>query len=231
MLESTVDSERLFSDRDFDDMMYPVHTIKGGTNLMETFQALKQLPSFVTFNDPLLNREKCIRYVIYCYDRQSPIFKKFRTDDVKRKTTAAMYAKWVFDEQTGLFADAVNDLLMGFNKYVNLMIIDYVKQYQDPEYSVLVSGRESLFQKLQIIGTAIQKPGAADGIKDKDFLANEKKKGELYTQAEEMAHSLKKLSEIILTDDNKLLKKDLYSVIDQNKKNELNISPEHRAGV
>lgn len=231
MLETVLEGDRIFSNRDFDDLMYRVHDVPKGTSLMQTFEGLQLLPAFVSFNDKFLMKDKCIRYVVYCYDRFSPIYIKFRNEEIKRKTTAACYAGWIHDEETGLFPDQVNDMLMGFNPYVNRMIIDYVRQYRDPEYSVLVSGYESLYQKLQVISSAVEKPSLGIGGADKNFLANEEKKGKLYDQSVDMAKSLKALAAKILTDENPYLKKDLFSMIDPLLKNKLNISPESLAGI
>lgn len=222
------DLERAFADRDFDDMMYPIHTIPEGKNVYASTPLLHKLPYFAKFMDPMLDKSMVIKYVIYAYDRNSPIFVKFGlTDDVKRKTTAAMYAGWKPDPLHGTFNEFVNKMLCGFNQQVNLMIIDYVRQYNDPEWSVLMAGYDALFRKLEVLS----KTDSVDIKKGQNDLKDEEMYGKLFVQAQTMAAQLSEMSTKILTDDNKPLKKDLYCVIDASQKSKLNITPERMAGI
>lgn len=223
--------ERIFADRDFDNMLYAVHKVPDGEAVYPKFPGMHALPSFTKYRSNTLEKNKVIKYVVFCYDRQSPIFEKFKTDDVKRKTISASYAGFVHDPETGLFAPEVDNMLRCGNKDVNLMIIDYVRQYNDPEYSVLVAGYELLYQKLNSLSAAVIKQVVTDDSDLSDQLKNEKLKGDLYNQAETLSQRLSELSNKITTDNNKLLNENLYSMIDQSIKNKLNISPESMAGI
>lgn len=241
------DFERIFNERDFSELMYNVYSVEEGTNLLAKFKGLASLPSFLAFQENWttggvyeeddneegmmvgevehsLSRNKVIRYVIYAYDRNSPIAMKFSQDEVKRKTTAALYAGFEPNDE-GYFERDVNDMMNCNINQVNAMIIDYVRQYNDPEYSLLVTGYESYYKKLNQIMA-----DDSESLK-RDAFQVEESKGRLFTQAKAMASDLDKLSTKILTDDNKLLKKDLYCIIDQRLKNKLNITPERLAGV
>lgn len=225
--------EEIFADKDFDNMLYAVHKIPQGESVFPKFRGLDLMPSFVKFHDPdtLIQKNEAIKYVVYAYDRHSPIFIKYRIDDVKRKAIAAAYAGWQYDPETGLFEDAVDRVLKGFNRGVNLMVVDYVRQYNDPEYSVMVSGYDSLYQKLNSLATATNRSEITDFDDMNEHLKNEELKGKLFNQAKLMAEQIDMMATKILTDDNKYLKKDLYSIIDPLAKNRLNITPEYMAGI
>ena len=204
------DIERIFSDADFNNMIFQVHLVKAGESVFPKFKGFEDMPNIVSYNDKRIDKSMAIKYVVYAYDRESPIYKKFLTTDlIKRKTTAAIYAGFEANEETGLFDSDVTDMMMGMNRYVNWMIIDYVRQYNDPEYSLLVAGHESLYQKLSFLMSNEKKQvslGDENGSDEgdlNDFLKNEKLKGELYNQAKSIADDLAKISARILTDDNK----------------------------
>jgi hypothetical protein len=231
------DIKAMFKDRDFDDMLYPVHQIDKNDSIYPRFPKMAEMPSFVRFTEEGLPKSKVIRFIVYCYDRNSPIYKKYRNDDVKRKTTAAIYAGWEFDPTTGLFPKEVDDMLKGFRPKINIMIVDYIRQYNDPEYSILVAGYDSLYQKLQSLSafrTNIRFDNSSEEGSFPDMneeLKNEELKGKLYDQCIKMGEKIEALASKILTDDNKYIKQDLYCAIDKEIKNKLNLSPEAMVGI
>ena len=145
---STLAVDKIFADRDFEDMMYPVMEHDKMTNIMGVFPDLQKLPSWRAFNDPTLPKNIVYRYIVLCYDRQSPIFKKFLEDEGKRKSTAALYAGWVANSE-GFFDENIEEVFRCKVQMINYMIIDYVRQYNDPEYALLVTGYEAYFKKLE----------------------------------------------------------------------------------
>lgn len=215
----------LFSEKDFENLMYQVYTLDHGTNLMSRFPQMKKMPSWVSFSSDGLNKNNVIRYVIYCYDRDSPVLRKFRQDDSKRKTIAALNAGFKTDKD-GLFSEEVDAMLKCRNRSVNLMIIDYVRQYNDPEYSILVAGHEALYLKLERLTEVEQMNDSS-----RDAFQIEETKGKLFKQAREMGKDLSDLSEKILNDENRYLKRDLYCSIDDKTRNRLNITPERLIGI
>lgn len=219
------DIERLFSEADFDDMLYPVHRVPIKESVFHKFDAMATMNSFANFKDEFLSKNDAIRYVVFCYDRESPIYKKFRNDDIKRKTTAAEYAGWKADPETGLFTEPVDYAMKGFNPRINLMVIDYVRQYMDPEFAVVEAGYIALYDILENIASI-----------EKDLdptiqLKNQKMKVDLWNKAREVSAQISDMTTKITTDENKYQKRDLYSTIDPNLKNRLFLDPESRAGI
>lgn len=231
--------EMIFNDDDFSDLMYNIFSVDESINLLSKFKGLSLLTSFVNYKieDPLpgnvdledkkvkqnLDRNRVIRYIICAYDRNSPILQKFQQDEIKRKTISAMYAGFQCNDD-GYFDKDVTDMMMCKYNDINSMIIDYVRQYNDPEYSLLVTGYEAYYKKLNHIMMD-------DEASKRDTFQMEETKGKLFSQAKAMASDLDKLAAKILTDNNKLLKSELYCLIDQQSKNKLNITPERLAGI
>ncbi len=226
--------DRIFTDDDFDGMLYDVHRKPSGLDLLEVYPDLRKMETFVDYNKQkfekpelfIFDLNKVIKYIVYCYDAHSPILKRFLADAEKRKTTAAHYAGFEYDAK-GYFGPEVDTMMKCRNNHVNKMIIDYVRQFNDPEYGLLITGYENYWQKLQQISEIqIDKDDAK-----KDKWTIEKTKGELFTQAQKMAASLGEMTTKILRDDNKNLSKEFYSFLDANVRNRLKITPEQLAGI
>ena len=231
--------EKIFSDRDFSELMYPVHTVGESTNIMGKFKDLQKLNSFLNYDQIILptadekqadeilsekyDKNKVIRYIVYCYDRSSPILKRFSQDEGKRKSIAALYAGWEANEE-GFMSPEVENIFRCKVKHINTMIIDYIQQYHDPEFALMVVGYEAYYQKLNLLL-------AQDLESNRDVFLQEETKGKLFVSAQKMAADLDGLAQKILTDENKLLKTDLYCLIDEATKNKLKITPERLAGV
>lgn len=215
--------DQLFNNKDFVSLTFNVSIHKEDVNLLGKFPTLNAIDSFRNYKYVYLDRNKVIRYIIYCYDRESPILKKFMMDDQKRKQAAATYAKFSTDAD-GLFDEHVDNMMKCRIPDVNAMIIDFIRMYNDPEWALLMTGLESYYQKLANLLT--------DKVDSKrDQFQMEETKGKLWDQCNKMADTLSKAANKILTDENPYLRRDLYCVIDQDAKNKLNITPERIAGI
>jgi hypothetical protein len=226
-------NDRLFSNRDFDSLMYSIHEIPRHEKILKKFAALSKIDSFSNYHKQellpetvLLDLDSVIRYIVYAYDRESPIVKRFLNDVEKRKTTACDYAGFSYDEK-GRFSLDVDNMMKCKNRYINVMIIDYVRQYNDPEFALLISGYDAYWQKL-VQATTVEE--GEEGAK-RDAFQIEETKGKIFEQARKMASLLSELSIKILSDENKLLRQDLYSIIDSSVRNRLRITPERLAGL
>lgn len=213
----------LFNDKDFVSLTFNVSKYKEDVNLLSKFPSLNSLESFRKFKHPELELNNVIRYIVYCYDRESPILKKFMTEDEKRKQTSAIYAKFTTDSE-GLFGDVVDDMMKCRIPEVNTMIIDFIRLYNDPEWALLLTGMESYYQKLNKLLTD-------DTSSKRDAFQIEETKGKLWDQCDKMSKTLNASAVKILTDHNPYLRRDLYCIIDQDAKNRLNITPERLAGI
>jgi hypothetical protein len=63
------DIDRIFSDKDFDNMLYAVHRVPAGKSVYAQFKGMEFLPSFEKFKDDDIKLNEVIKYVVFCYDR------------------------------------------------------------------------------------------------------------------------------------------------------------------
>tara|TARA_R110000868_G_scaffold360225_1_gene622260 strand:- start:2941 stop:3600 length:660 start_codon:yes stop_codon:yes gene_type:complete len=214
--------EIIFDNRDFEQLSFNVMKHKADVSLLSKFPSLAELPSFKT--KIIFDRDILIRYIVLCYDRESPILKRFMQEEQLRKTTAATYAGWKPDKD-GLFNEDVDDMMKGLNKEANNMIIDFVRLYNDPEWALLIIGLESYFTKLRSI------MADDDRNSKRDTLQLEESRGKLFDQCKKMADSLHATAAKILSDTSPYLRRDFFCAIDSEAKNRLNITGERIFGV
>lgn len=211
----------LFNDKEFETLTYNVMKHKLDANLLKIFPTFDAIKSFHQCKH---ERNRIIRYIVLCYDKGSPILQRYMQDDVKRKTLSAQYAGWTPDEE-GIFDDWVDSVMKCLDHEVNAMIIDFLRTYNDPNWALLMTGMESYYQKLQQI------MNADFGGGKRDIFQIEETKGKLFKQAQQMSEALDLAAKKILQDENPYLRRDLYSTIDQESKNRLNITPERMLGL
>lgn len=214
-------NSELFTNKDFEELTYNVMELPKGGNVLAAFPALAELPSFKKFKSE--NKNKIVRYIILCYDKNSPILKRYMQDDVKRKVMSAQYAGFEGDSE-GYLNDEINAVMRCFNPETNQMIIDFLRLFNDPAWALLLAGLESYYQKLAQLM-------ANDPASKRDTFQVEETKGKLFKQAQDMMSSLDAAAKKILGDENIYLKRDLYMTIDKESRNRLNITPERMLGI
>lgn len=211
----------LLNDKDFDTLTYNVMKYKGDVNLLAKFPTLGSIDSFRQYSG---DTNKVVRYIVLCYDKGSPILARYQQDDTKRKVLAAQYAGYDTNGE-GLFDDDVDYMMKCMNKETNGMIIDFIRTFNDPHWALLMAGIESYYQKLRQIMDADSYDGK------RDVFQVEETKGKLFKQAQDMSKSLADTASKMMMDENPYLLRDLYSTIDQEAKNRLNITPERMIGL
>ena len=211
----------LFTNKDFDSLTYNVMGLPKDANVLAAFPSLGDLPSFKRFKSE--NKNKIVRYIVLCYDKGSPILKRYMQDDVKRKVLSAQYAGFEGDDE-GYLNEEINAVMRCFNTETNQMIIDFLRLFNDPAWALLLAGLESYYQKLaQLV--------ANDPASKRDTFQVEETKGKLFKQAQDMMMSLDTAAKKILGDENIYLKRDLYMTIDSEARSRLNITPERIIGI
>lgn len=210
-------STDIFGNKDFENLLFNCTKVSADKNLLSVFPTLGQLPSFRTIM-PDLDKNKVIRYIIFAYDRKSPMVVQFLNDEVKRKTLAAQYAGFTANEETGCF-DASIDLVMRCqNNDTNNMIVDFVRQFGH-DFSVLITGNESLYNKIAQMNNLVKNY-------KRDALQIEETRGKIWKQVLELRTDLEKLGDKILNDTNPYLREHLFSIIDESERNRLSLTPE-----
>lgn len=140
--------ESSFIDQDFSKLMLKVRIVPQEKSLLKVFPELNKHQEFkVKFDN--LNRNKVIRYVVYMYDKNTPLRKKF-PDILRRKVEAAKEAGFKINK-VGLFEDDVEEFLRGKNDKVNRMIVAYARIYKNFRYSYSITVEESFYGLMRSI--------------------------------------------------------------------------------
>lgn len=223
---TTILDEYIFGPEEFELMLFNPTTTKQGTDLLK-IPALSKIGNWQSVRlVPGIDKNKLIRYICLYYDPYSPSAQIKQGEYAgegykKRKLWCAAMAGFEFDED-GMFNTDVEDALRNKNREANLMAIDFLIEFNDIDYVALRVGTEAYNNKLfQINNLDISS-------KTKNDVEIEKIRGELWKQALAMLQDLHTISERILKDDSKLLKKDLFCVINKSAAS-LKLNPESRA--
>ncbi len=218
-MKTTIMDEYIFGPEEFELMLFNPIGVKQGTDLMQ-HPALAKIGNWKSIRlVPTLDKDKLIRYICFYYDPYSPSSQI--KDYVKRKLWCACMAGFEYD-QDGMFSETVDDMLRNKNREANLMIIDFIIEFNDIDYSAIRVGTEAYNNKLfQINNLEV-------ASKTKNEVELEKIRGELWKQALTMQKDIHEMTERFLKDDSKLLKKDLFCVINKSGTS-LKLNPESRA--
>jgi len=106
---------------------------------MATFvtKITKGIHDFRKFKRENEDYERIFKWVVYTYDRQSPLVKEI-PELMVRKGEAAVLAGFNTDED-GKFDEEVEKFLLGNDDEVNGLIVAYVSRFADPHYIMLVA--------------------------------------------------------------------------------------------
>lgn len=208
-----------FKKQDFNEILYPVHTLKKGMDLFETFPKLLDYKEFTSRLPASLSISKVFTYIVYVYDKKSPF--RVQIEDLKtRKIEAAREAGFSTHHEGG-FSDSVKSILNCTNVIVNKMIIRYLRM-QGKDFTGLVVDQESYYDIL------LQQ---LEGIKndDDDPLLTAKKKAELSSKANEFRERLDSSARDFLEQEEaRGLHDELWSLAEDEAKN-IKITPEDYA--
>lgn len=208
-----------FQSEEFAKLTFPIFTLGKNDLVLEKFPRLKTV-----FNNVVIKSEekilsidinKVIRYIIFVYDKGSPLIKKI-DNLVTRKITGAILAG--FEYQDSFERDV--DLMMKCRiSDINTMIVKYCRLMKSRLYSLVVVSNESFNGTLEEIMS--YKTGGKKSLDD------QKKKMELIDQAKTTADNIDEWSlQLLSFDTNEQLKEEFYTIVDES---DLKLSPEENA--
>lgn len=207
---------------DFSNMMYNVSELPSGSNILSVYPRLKQYSEFNKVGEASAkaNLEKIFRYIVYFYDKNSPL-KDSIENIIKRKIEAARLAGFVAKVVAGknVFSPIAKQMLNCKNEAINKMIIRYCRMQGSRDFSLLVSGQEAFYNTLlQLIDP------------DDENAKETKDKQAVFSQAKKNSDQLKELEvELLNEDTNKYLTEDLYDYVEEEARKQLLLSPEDYA--
>jgi hypothetical protein len=166
-----------FKKQDFEELLFPVHTLKKGDDVFDAFPRLLDYSEFQHRLPASLNINKVFKYIVYVYDKKSP----YRTqieDLVERKIEAAMEAGFSTHHNGG-FSDSAKSIFECDNSIVNRMIIRYLR-IQGKDFTGLIVDQEAYYQikaeqLASISGEGEERVKAAKSKAELGKLANETK--------------------------------------------------------
>jgi len=203
-----------FRSQDFENLLFPVHTLTMSMNIFDTFPSLLDYDEFGKKLPPEIPINKVFKYIVYVYDKKSPFYNQI-DDIITRKKEAAKEVEFLLTEE-GEFCSEVKSVLNCENKNVNAMILRYCRM-QSKEFTNIVASNEAFYQiNLQLLSNG---EGGSDT----------KEKATLDKLATDMAERLDdKVRKFLSQENSKSIEKDLWVLAEDEAAN-IKISPEDYA--
>jgi hypothetical protein len=195
-----------FNDKDFNKLTYKVHEHDRDADFFKLFPVFARYPVFTRYEELGVNIGYMMRYIIYCFDKNSPL--SSIENVFERRVKAATLAG--FSMKNDKFPKRVEDILLSRNFKANCMIIQYCIMHAGEEYTTFVTFQEALRKQLENLMAEDEDVGD----KKKDIIANVQKLREDLRSTRDM---------IFKFEEDTFLTKDLYSFLETRK---LKISPE-----
>jgi len=182
-----------FKPDDFKKLKYNCYPLSDKTDLLQSFPDLSRYPEFT---EPLasLDKNKVMRYVIYNYDKASPLL--LEKNFIKRKMLSAKLAG--FKMEGDKYPEKIEDMLRGKNEQVNRMICCYIRQQNSVRYTMLATGLESFYNNIERLRTPTPQ-------NTEDLMDELNKKTKLYQETVKMMESLESYAAELFNDETQLI--------------------------
>jgi len=208
-----------FKSQDFNNILYPVHTIKRGADIFSLFPSLLEYPEFTAKLPPTLPIDKVFKYIVYTYDQKSPFF--LQIEDLKVRKIESVKEAGFEPSHKGGFSAYVKLMLNCENTLINKMIIRYCR-LQGKEFTNLVASQEAFYQiNLQLLSNI--KSETDDAIK---FSTDKAKLDEVATKHAERLNE--KARKFLSQETAQGIHDDLWSLAEDEAQN-IKITPEDYA--
>lgn len=138
-----------FKSQDFKDILYPVHTIGRGVDILKSFPKLADFEEFTVPLSSSIPFNKIFKYIVYAYDKKSPFFTQ--VEDLRERKILSMHEAGFESNHKKGFNEAVRMVLNCEHKKVNSMIIRYCR-FQGMEFTNLAASQEAFYNSnLQLL--------------------------------------------------------------------------------
>jgi len=176
---------------DFQKLKYPCFETESGKDLLEVFPELKRYPEFSS-NEHSLDNNKVLRYIIYLYDKQTPLSSEKNL--IKRKMLSAELAG--FEMVDKKYPELIEQAISGRNIYVNRMACVYVRNQRDIQYASLITGLSMFYDNL----AQLSKPATAE-----DDMESLNRKATLFNHTMKMISTLEETAVETFSGDTQLM--------------------------
>jgi hypothetical protein len=197
-----------FSDKEFRKLLLNVQAHNKDADIFRLFPILNKYPIF--HSDCKLNINYVIRYIVFAFDRNSPLNS---IDEIaERRIKAASLAGFSVNDK-GQFSPVTANMIKGKNQVVNLMIIQFCIMLGDDEWTALIAFQEAFKNQVEKLMSG------DDTEKTKEVRAN----------VSNLKEDIRTTKEKLLNKNmDSLLEADLYTYTESKK---LMISPEEYASL
>lgn len=177
---------------DFKGLKYNCHSIPKDKEILEEFPELSRYPEF-SLKLENIDHNKVMRYVIYVYDRKSPLLSEKNL--TKRKMLACKLAGFELTKEDK-YPATVEAMILGSNTFINRIICRYCRNQRDLMYSLMVAGMESFFDNVMKLSAPM---GGDDSMKELNDRAV------LFNHTSKMIQSLEMSADEVFNNDVKLI--------------------------
>lgn len=207
---------RKIPSREFESMSFDIFNKVKNRSVFTTFPELKEFFQDLLQTKQPLNENKLVKYIIYCYDKNSPLH-LYYNNILKKKQEAAILAGWKPDAFNDFSTD-MQDLFANSNPVAIQMINRWVKAQNDLDYTHLVYLME-MYNNQMLSATRYDKE-ASD-------VTTAKKWSVVHKDATNLLNEIKTLSEQLFKGDEEQV--DYISYIQEAERHQIKILPEHYA--
>lgn len=156
-----------FKAEDFAKLKFNCYSVPKEESVFDAFPELRRYPDLTT-TEHMLPGDKMIRYVIYMYDKYSPLTAE--KNIIKRKMLSAQLAG--FEMPDGKFTQEVEQMIGGRNIFVNRMVCCYVRNQRDIQYALMMTGLTQFYDNLKQLSKPSEEEGDMEDLNRKSTLFN-----------------------------------------------------------
>ena len=183
-----------FKDSDFSGMMFPIYDLPKSKSVLKEFPELDKYKEFKT--TIALDKDKVIRYIMFCYDKRSPLLKE--ADLSKRKIVALELAGFS-KEKGGKYNENLLRMISCENDSINRMMVRFLRIQNDLDFSLLTTLTENYFNTLLQVNSNIV------FNKDGDVLKDAQARAKLSEELPTMLLRIKEVSKTLFFGDSSLI--------------------------
>lgn len=200
-----------FNAEDFKHLRYNPYGLKEGASILENFPELARHEEYAAKIE--LDQNKVLKYIIYAYDRRTPLL--VEKNLIRRKMDACKLAGFKLEGKK--YPDNVEAMIKGENAVINKMICCFVRSQKNAHYALMVAGLENFYDNIG----KLSEPSKSS---DMDEL---NRKAKLYEQTVKMISSLESNADEIFNGDVQLMYE--ADEIDGEENGRIKSFPEHIA--
>lgn len=143
----------MFEKGEFSKLRFNVYLVKHGKDLLQEYPKLAAIKSFKDYADA--DRNRLIRYIVYMYDKDSPLVKRFQKIE-DRQRESALLAGYDINK----YHDRMQELYSNSNPDVTEMIVDFIVEINSRKWAMINSNEATFYEFQRALMTPIDRASA-----------------------------------------------------------------------